>query len=122
MFSGCNWTNQLQSNLRNKTVPGSLDRSFLSAVEMEPATGAFDAIEKTTRIGLHFDDKMRNAGDLCSILISEQIRRDYQQPGVLLGSLLLCPVLNREGPPATGNEFIYLLYFYKAWHPGFGTD
>jgi len=44
---------------------------------------------------------------------------------LLIGSLLLFAlVLNREGDHMpTGNEFIYLLYFFKAWHPKFlATD
>jgi hypothetical protein len=44
---------------------------------------------------------------------------------LLIGSLLLFAlVLNREGDHMpTGNEFVYLLYFYKGWHPGFlSTD
>jgi hypothetical protein len=40
---------------------------------------------------------------------------------LLLGSLLLFALLlNREGDRfPTGNEFVYLLYFWKAWHHGF---
>jgi hypothetical protein len=40
---------------------------------------------------------------------------------LLIGSLLaFALVLNREGDRMpTGNEFVYLLYFYKAWHPQF---
>lgn len=45
--------------------------------------------------------------------------------GLLIGFLLLFALLlNREGDrlPA-GNEFVYLLYFYKAWHPKYlATD
>jgi hypothetical protein len=44
---------------------------------------------------------------------------------LLIGSLLLFAlVLNREGDHMpTGNEFVYLLYFYKGWHPTFlSTD
>jgi hypothetical protein len=44
---------------------------------------------------------------------------------LLIASLLLFAlVLNREGDQMpTGNEFVYLLYFYKAWHPQFlATD
>jgi hypothetical protein len=43
-------------------------------------------------------------------------RRSFQ-----LGSLLLWALLmNREGVRVpNGNEFVYLLYFYKAWHPHF---
>jgi hypothetical protein len=44
---------------------------------------------------------------------------------LLLGSLLIFALLlNREGDRfPTGNEFVYLLYFYRAWHPTFlATD
>jgi hypothetical protein len=43
---------------------------------------------------------------------------------LLMGSLLLFALLlNREGDRfPTGNEFIYLLYFWKAWHPYLSTD
>jgi hypothetical protein len=43
-------------------------------------------------------------------------RRDVQ----LLSLLLFALIFNREGDRVpTGNEWIYLLYVYKAWHPAF---
>ena len=44
---------------------------------------------------------------------------------LLIGSLLIFALLlNREGDRfPTGNEFVYLLYFFRAWHPGYlATD
>jgi hypothetical protein len=43
---------------------------------------------------------------------------------LLSGSLFLFALLlNREGDRfPTGNEFVYLLYFWKAWHPFLPTD
>jgi hypothetical protein len=48
-----------------------------------------------------------------------------QNHWLLLGSLMFFAlVLNREGDRVpNGNEYVYLLYFWKAWHPSFlATD
>jgi hypothetical protein len=48
-------------------------------------------------------------------------RNWFNHRWVLIASLLaFALVLNREGDRLpTGNEFVYLLYFYHAWHPHF---
>jgi len=58
-------------------------------------------------------------------LEDNQSRSLWNNRWLLIGSLLLFAlVLNREGDHMpTGNEFVYLLYFYKGWHPQFlATD
>ena len=56
-----------------------------------------------------------------------ETRRDFKLPAwinncwLLIGSLMaFALVLNREGDRfPTGNEFVYLLYFFKAYHPAY---